>query len=53
MSNMILVFLISVMVILLVLIAIVVWCCLYVGGQADLVMHMLANEYIEDKKILG
>ena len=49
MGNLFLVISITTMIALMVLITIVVWCCLYVGAKSDIIMHMLANEYIEEK----
>lgn len=50
MGNMILGVIICAMITLLVLIAIVVVCCLYVGIEADKKLRILFNEYIKEKK---
>lgn len=49
MGNLFLILSLTAMVILMILITVMVWCCIYVGSKADLIMHMLANEYIEEK----
>ena len=49
MGNLFLVMSITAITMLIVLIVIMIWCCVYVGSKADMIMRMLANEYIEEK----